>query len=37
MLQIRRHWGGGVMGAKSQDKIAKIEKAKAKERAQKMG
>merc|ERR1712071_297585 len=29
--EIRRHWGGGVMGNKSQAKIAKIEKAKAKE------
>merc|ERR1712168_1788754 len=29
--EIKRHWGGGVMGNKSQAKIAKIEKAKAKE------
>jgi large subunit ribosomal protein L7Ae len=29
--EIRRHWGGGVMGAKSQARINKIEKAKAKE------
>jgi len=29
--EIRRHWGGGVMGNKSQAKLAKIEKAKAKE------
>merc|ERR1739842_107431 len=28
--EIRRHWGGGVMGNKSQAKVAKIEKAKAK-------
>ncbi|XP_013395677.1 60S ribosomal protein L7a-like [Lingula anatina] len=35
--EIRRHWGGGVMGAKSQARVAKIEKAKAKELAQKMG
>ena len=36
-LQIRRHWGGGVMGSKSQAKAAKLEKARAKELAQKMG
>ncbi|WAR30628.1 RL7A-like protein [Mya arenaria] len=35
--EIRRHWGGGVMGSKSQARIAKIEKAKAKEIAQKLG
>merc|ERR1719397_864166 len=35
--EIRRHWGGGVMGAKSQARIAKLEKAKARELAQKMG
>merc|ERR1712157_359480 len=29
--EIRRHWGGGVMGNKSQAKMARIEKAKAKE------
>merc|ERR1712003_229303 len=29
--KIRRHWGGGIMGNKSQAKIAKMEKAKAKE------
>jgi large subunit ribosomal protein L7Ae len=34
---IRRHWGGGVMGAKSQAAVAKLEKAKAKELAQKTG
>jgi len=37
VFQIRRHWGGGVMGSKSQARIAKIEKAKAKEIAQKLG
>merc|ERR1712173_483057 len=35
--ELRRHWGGGIMGAKSQARIAKLEKAKAKELAQKMG
>merc|ERR1712179_691062 len=35
--EIRRHWGGGIMGNKSQAKVAKIEKTKAKELAQKMG
>jgi large subunit ribosomal protein L7Ae len=35
--EIRRHWGGGVMGHKSQARIAKLEKAKAKELAQKSG
>lgn len=29
--EIRRHWGGGVMGNKSQAKVAKMEKARAKE------
>lgn len=33
--EIRRHWGGGVMGQKSLARIAKLEKAKAKELAQK--
>ena len=36
-LQIRRHWGGGLLGSKSAAKIAKMEKLKAKELAQKMG
>ncbi|KAL5011302.1 hypothetical protein ScPMuIL_009853 [Solemya velum] len=35
--ELRRHWGGGVMGSKSQAKLAKIDKAKARELAQKMG
>lgn len=34
-FQIRRHWGGGILGAKSAARINKIEKAKAKEQAQK--
>ena len=29
--EIRRHWGGGSLGSKSAAKIAKVEKAKAKE------
>lgn len=32
--EIRRHWGGGVLGSKSRAKLAKVEKAKAKELAQ---
>ena len=35
-LQIKRHWGGGVMGAKSQARIAKLERAKQRELAQRM-
>ena len=35
--QIKRHWGGGLLGSKSQARIAKLEKLKAKELAQKMG
>jgi len=35
--EIRRHWGGGTMGAKSQAAVSKLEKAKAKELAQKTG
>merc|ERR1712002_431004 len=35
--EIRRHWGGGLLGSKSQAKITKMEKLKAKELAQKMG
>jgi len=33
--EIRRHWGGGIVGAKSAARIAKLEKLKAKELAQK--
>ena len=29
--EIRRSWGGGIMGNKSQAKVMKVEKAKAKE------
>merc|ERR1711994_286047 len=35
--EIRRHWGGGVMGSKALARIAKLEKAKAKEMAHKVG
>lgn len=35
--EIRRHWGGGIMGNKSQARVAKLEKAKAKELVQRMG
>ena len=34
---IRKHWGGGALGSKSAARIAKIEKAKARELAQKQG
>ncbi|KAK2718789.1 large ribosomal subunit protein eL8-like [Artemia franciscana] len=33
--EIKKHWGGGTLGSKSNARIAKIEKAKAKEMAQK--
>lgn len=33
--EIRRHWGGGLLGPKSMARIAKIEKAKQREMAQK--
>ena len=36
LLQIRKHWGGGVMGSKTQARIAKLEKAKAKELERRM-
>jgi len=35
--ELKRHWGGGILGAKSQARINKVEKAKAKEIAQKSG
>uniref|UniRef100_A0A8D3ACQ4 60S ribosomal protein L7a n=1 Tax=Scophthalmus maximus TaxID=52904 RepID=A0A8D3ACQ4_SCOMX len=35
--EIRRHWGGGIMGPKSTARITKLEKAKAKELATKLG
>ena len=35
--QIRRHWGGGIMGNKSQAKVAKIEKIRARELESKRG
>jgi len=35
--EVRRHWGGGILGSKSQARIAKLEKMKAKELAQKIG
>lgn len=33
--EIRKHWGGGLLGDKSRARIAKIEKAKSRELAQK--
>lgn len=35
--EIRRHWGGSLLGPKSMARIAKLEKAKARELAQKQG
>ncbi|VEN53436.1 unnamed protein product [Callosobruchus maculatus] len=35
--EIRKHWGGGLLGSKSAARIAKIERARAKELAQKQG
>lgn len=37
LFQIRRHWGGGILGPKSTARINKLEKAKAKELATKLG
>jgi hypothetical protein len=34
---MKKHYGGGLLGAKSLARIAKIEKIKAKEAQQKMG
>merc|ERR1711872_684837 len=34
--ELRKHWGGGIMGSKSQARVTKLEKAKAKELAQRM-
>lgn len=33
--ELRKHWGGGLLGSKSAARIAKLERAKAKELAQK--
>ncbi|EGW12571.1 60S ribosomal protein L7a [Cricetulus griseus] len=35
--EIRRHWGGNVLGPKSVARLAKLEKTKAKELATKLG
>ena len=35
--EIRKHWGGSSLGSKSLARIAKLEKAKAKELASKQG
>nr|CAJ17243.1 ribosomal protein L7Ae [Meladema coriacea] len=35
--EIRRHWGGGLLGSKSSARIAKLERAKARELAPKQG
>ncbi|XP_077296190.1 ribosomal protein L7A [Arctopsyche grandis] len=35
--ELRRHWGGGLLGSKSTARIAKFERAKAKELSQKHG
>jgi hypothetical protein len=36
-FQLRRHHGGGVLGAKSLARIQKLEKIKARELQQKLG
>ncbi|GAB1600930.1 60S ribosomal protein L7a-like [Argonauta hians] len=35
--EIRRHWGGGILGCKSRAKLSKLERVRAKEIAQKLG
>jgi large subunit ribosomal protein L7Ae len=35
--ELRRHWGGGTLGSKSAARVSKIERAKVKEAAQKVG
>jgi len=35
--ELKRHWGGGILGSKSAARISKIERARAKELAQKGG
>jgi len=35
--ELKRHWGGGILGSKSNARIHKLEKARAKEIAQKGG
>jgi large subunit ribosomal protein L7Ae len=35
--ELKRHWGGGILGSKSQARINKLERARAKEIAQKGG
>jgi large subunit ribosomal protein L7Ae len=35
--EIRRHWGGGLLGSKSAARITKLERVKARELAQKQG
>ncbi|XP_067635576.1 large ribosomal subunit protein eL8-like, partial [Eurosta solidaginis] len=35
--EIRKHWGGGILGSKGLARIAKLERTKARELAQKQG